>query len=128
MINENYELLSTYVEQNDYEGLLDAIAKRLRSLKSDTIDDKTSLMIRILSQFGMFLLNIQESPFHEKHIRDEAFKMAQKIDGIYDKSVDIKTSFIKIMAKISNWEFKTAFAHRRGFTQIDDINAYLDEN
>ncbi len=119
--------LCPYVEENDYDGLLNCIAKRLRYFNTDNSDPDSAIIIRILSEFGLFLVKMNEHPFHEFRMRDEVYKMAQKIDAMIEHDIDASKAFIKVMAKISNYAFKVEFANKLGFEKIDDLDKYLDE-
>jgi hypothetical protein len=117
-----------YVENDDYNGLLDAVAKKLRQLNTEATDSNTPILIRLLSEFGIFLLTLEEHPFHEEHYRNEVFTIAQRLDSLFIEGKDPLKVFYRIMAKISNYAFKVKFAQKRGFDRLDDINVYIDES
>ncbi len=119
--------LCPHVEENDYDGLLNCIAKKLRYYNSDDSDAENAILIRLLSEFGNFLIKMNEHPFHEFKMRDEVYKMAQKIDAIVEKDIDASKVFIQVISKISNYMFKVEFANKRGFETLDDLNTYIDE-
>jgi len=123
---ETFQRLTNFVENKDFDGLLDAIAKKLRSLNSDSPYSEISMEIRLLSEFGLFLLHLDESPFNDETVTEHVFKMAQKIDAIMEHHVDVRTVFVNVMGKISNYAFKTEYASKRGLMKMEDINAYLD--
>lgn len=124
---KNVKLLTSYVEDNDYEGLITAIAKHLRQMDTDSSDPKDCLTIRVLSEFGSFMMRMSGHSYHDDKMRDEIFQMAQKIDAILEDNYDANLTFIQIMAKVSNYTFKVEFAEKKGFNSLDDINVWIDE-